>query len=102
MGGGKGFWLFADLDTITFDIVLVFTIVYCTRKAFLRRGRLNASFLQLMAIFVMIAVSLVYAISNFGTLFRHRQMIYLTLLLLPVAMVRDEPREEPPPTIAEA
>ena len=34
---------------------------------------------------LIIALPLVYSVSNFGTLFRLREMIYLGLLLLPIA-----------------
>jgi hypothetical protein len=86
VGGGRGFWFFADIDTIVFDIVLVFSVVYCVRRLVRTRGRMTPMFVQVMLVFMIVAVPLIYAISNFGTLFRHRQMIYLGLCLLPMAL----------------
>ena len=37
VGGGRGLWLFAEIDTIVFDLVLIYAIVHCARS--LRRGR---------------------------------------------------------------
>jgi hypothetical protein len=96
VGGGRGFWLFADLDTLVFDVVLIFAIVYCTRHFLRRRGKMTARFAQVALMSLLIAGPVLYAVNNFGTLFRHRQMIYLTLCLLPVALEsRKEEQEEP-------
>jgi len=96
VGGGRGFWLFADLDTLVFDIVLIFAIVYCTRHFLRRRGRMTATFAQVALMSLLIAGPVLYAVNNFGTLFRHRQMIYLTLCLLPVALERHKEEQEEP------
>jgi hypothetical protein len=99
VGGGRGFWFFADLDTLVFDAVVLFVVFDCTRRLLRRRGRPTAMFLLVAAIFVMIALPVVYTVNNFGTLFRHRQMIYLTLSLLPLALAG---REERPNDAAQA
>jgi hypothetical protein len=102
VGGGRGFWFFADIDTIVFDIVLVFSVVYCARRLVRTRGRMTPMFVQVMLVFMIVAVPLIYAISNFGTLFRHRQMIYLGLCLLPMALAgrAGEERETGDPATA--
>jgi hypothetical protein len=96
IGGGRGFWLFADFDTIVFDIVLIFTIVYCTRSLRRRRRWPTATFAQIALMFLLIALPVAYTVNNFGTLFRHRQMIYLTLCVLPIALAGEEEEGEHP------
>jgi len=97
VGGGRGFWFFADLDTIAFDIVLFFAVITCARQLVRSRFRMTPMFVQVVLLFMIAALPLIYAIANFGTLFRHRQMIYLGLCLLPVALgYRHEKREQPP------
>ena len=100
VGGGRGFWLFADLDTLVFDIVLIFAIVYCTRHFLRRRGKMTATFAQVALMSLLIAGPVLYAVNNFGTLFRHRQMIYLGLCLLPMALAGrgEEPKPVDPAT----
>ena len=102
--GGRGFWLFAELDTIVFDIALLFAIFYCARQLVRTRGRMNAMFVQVALLLVLIAVPLIYTVSNFGTLFRLRQMIFLGICLLPVALAArtDVPRKEETAAVDEA
>lgn len=99
VGGGRGFWFFADIDTISFDIVLLFAVIACARQLRRSRFRMTPMFVQVMLLFMIAALPLIYAIANFGTLFRHRQMIYLGLCLLPVALAhrQQQRKQEPPP-----
>ncbi|HEV2719633.1 MAG TPA: hypothetical protein VG323_06415 [Thermoanaerobaculia bacterium] len=84
IGGGHGMLWFTDVDTVVFALILVVAIV----ALFARPGvhwRNPLTWLVLL-ITVLIAVPLAYSISNFGTLFRLREMIYLGLLLTPLAV----------------
>jgi hypothetical protein len=88
VGGGRGMWLFAEIDTIVFDIVVLYAIVHCTRR--LRRGaRPTATFILCVVAFVLIAGPMIYTISNFGTLFRLRLMLYTLAATIPLTL-RDE------------
>jgi hypothetical protein len=82
--GGRGLWLFADFDTIVFDVVCLFCIVALV-GAIRRRERLEPAFWLILIVTVVIGGLLAYTVSNFGTLFRHREMVLLGLLLLPLA-----------------
>jgi len=87
VGGGRGLWLFAELDTIAFDIVLLFAIVYVLRA----RARMTPLFILLLLVFLMTAVPLVYTVNNFGTLFRLRQMLFFLAAMLPVTLAPESP-----------
>jgi hypothetical protein len=85
MGGGRGFWLIVDADTIVLDALLVFAIVVCIRDFRARRAIAPAAVLVLASI-VAIGVPLLYTVNNFGTLFRLRQIIAMEICLLPLVM----------------
>jgi len=83
--GGHGLWVIAEVDTICFDAVLVFSIVSIAGLA--RRGsRPTPLFWMILLVTGAIGAVLVYTVSNFGTLFRHRDMLLLGLVFLPLAM----------------
>lgn len=83
--GGRGLWLFADTQTIIFDVLVVFAIVAIVRAA--RARRLSEPMLwQLVVLSLLVGLAQAYTVSNFGTLFRHRDMIFVTLALLPFAL----------------
>ena len=81
IGGGRGLLWFTEIDTLTFDSVLVFAIW----RLFAAPAWRNALTWLLLVTILIVAVPLVYSVSNFGTLFRLREMIYLGLLLIPIA-----------------
>jgi hypothetical protein len=88
IGGGRGFWFFVEIDTLAFDAVLLFAAIYCART--LRSGaRVTPLFVFVLLMLVMTAAPMVYAVSNFGTLFRLRQMVYLLIALLPLTLARE-------------
>jgi hypothetical protein len=91
IGGGRGFWFFAEIDTLVLDAVVLFAIVYCTR-ALRSRARVTPLFVLLVLVFLMTAVPMMYTVSNFGTLFRLRQMVYLIAAILPLTLA---PRIKP-------
>jgi hypothetical protein len=82
VGGGRGLWLFVETDTLAFDAVLLFVVVYVGRRL---RGITPLS-VMLLLLFVMTAIPLTYVVNNFGTLFRLRDMLYLVAALLPVTL----------------
>ncbi|HKS25719.1 MAG TPA: DUF4440 domain-containing protein [Thermoanaerobaculia bacterium] len=83
VGGGRGLLWFADLDTLVFDVVL-FVALRALVAARAAAWRDPLTWLVLLTT-LMLAAPLAYSISNFGTLFRLREMIYLGLLLLPIS-----------------
>jgi hypothetical protein len=83
VGGGRGLWLFAEIDTIVFDLVLLYAIVYCTRSLLRGRARMTATFASLRRrAGVMTAGPMLYTVNNFGTLFRLRLMVYYLAAIL--------------------
>ena len=85
VGGGRGLWLFAEVDTLLFDLVLLYGIVHCVRS--LRRGaRVTATFVFCVLLFVMTAGPMLYTVNNFGTLFRMRLMVYCIAAILPITL----------------
>lgn len=84
MGGGRGLWLFADFDTLVFDAMLFFAIY--TLVVWVRLRMVTAPTLwQIVIMAGMISAAIAYAVNNFGTLFRHRDMVYVAICLIPVA-----------------
>ena len=85
--GGHGLWGVAEVDTICFDAVLLFTIV--SIATLVRRGsRPTPLFWMVLLVTGIVGMALVYTVSNFGTLFRHRDMLLLGLVFLPLAMAQ--------------
>jgi hypothetical protein len=90
VGSGRGFWWFADFDTLLFDTFLVLSVVI-----FLRRWReswRDPFAWYLLGVSCAMAGALAYTISNFGALFRHRSMILAAVVLLPMAASRARSR----------
>lgn len=83
IGGGRGFLWFADIDTLAFDVILLFALLVLASRS--RTTWRNPLTWLVLATTLMIFGPLAYSISNFGTLFRLREMIYLGLLLIPLA-----------------
>jgi hypothetical protein len=85
IGGGRGLWAFADLDTLFFEA----TIVGCVWVLVLeirRGGVLRPSFWHVLAATLVITGLLASEASNFGTLFRMRSMIAIGIALLPLTI----------------
>jgi len=105
--GGKGLFWFTDLDTIAFDIVVLIALVFLIRR--IRWATLrNPTFWFVGVLVVLVGVPLVYTITNFGTLFRLRMMVYTGAALVPLALAmaaaqRDSVQvEEERPAVEEA
>ena len=84
MGGGRGLWWFTDLDTLVFDAVILFAIVFTFRRW--RWATLRNPIFWLVAIVACIGLPLIYTVTNYGTLFRLRSMMYVTMALIPLAL----------------
>jgi hypothetical protein len=82
IGGGRGLWIFAELDTIAFDAVLLFAIVYIVRT----RPRVTPLFVLVLLLFLGNAAPMIYTVTNFGTLFRLREMLYFLAVLVPLTL----------------
>jgi hypothetical protein len=93
IGGGRGFWLFAEVDTIVFDLVMICAVVYCVHA--LRRGTARATplFVLLILVFGITAGTMTYTVNNFGTLFRLRQMLYVLAAVIPITLRKREDEE---------
>jgi hypothetical protein len=92
IGGGKNLWWFSDLDTIVFDVVLLFAFVWLLRS--LRSPSLSSStFWFVVGLTLLVSVPLAYTVTNFGTLFRLREMIYIGALLIPLALATSQQRQ---------
>ena len=99
IGGGRGFWLFAEIDTIFFDVVLLYVVIHCIRAL---RGTARATplLVMLILVFAILAGLMCYTVNNFGTLIRLRQMLYAIAVVTPVTLLRRE-REENSPSAGE-
>jgi hypothetical protein len=90
IGGGRGFWLFAEADTLVLDAMVLFAIAWCVR-ALRSQARITPLFVLLVLVLVLTAVPMMYTVSNFGTLFRLRQMVYILAAILPLTLARRQP-----------
>lgn len=93
IGGGRGLMWFADVDTILFNVLLIACVAILV--AGMRQGAWRDAFVWYLVIAtIVIAGALAYTVSNYGTLFRHRQMVVATLALIGIAAARPrQPRE---------
>lgn len=93
IGGGRGLFLFADLDTLLFDLMIACTLVllWQSRK---RMWLTDALFWLVVVAAIGFAVPGLYVITNFGTLFRFRGMIYVIVAILPLIAATTLPRAD--------
>ncbi|HEX8173184.1 MAG TPA: hypothetical protein VF824_21800 [Thermoanaerobaculia bacterium] len=90
-GGGRAMWLFVELDTLYFDAVLLFA--FLALYTALRGGAWrNPALLLTVLTTGVIAAMLAYTITNFGTLFRHRGMVFIGLVLIPMIVAAERAR----------
>ena len=85
IGGGRGFLWLTDVDTLAFDVVLVLAIVIIARR--FRAAIRDPLVWMLVALTLLIGIPLAYAVTNYGTLFRLRETVYLGVILAPVAAI---------------
>jgi len=85
------FW-FTELDTVIFDlIVLCAAFALVLRRSVFWRNPL-VWFLALLTLLA--GLPLAYVVTNYGTLFRLREMIYIGLALTPLALATSWRRDE--------
>jgi hypothetical protein len=92
MRGGRGLWVFADVDTMLFDAVLCGALLLAWQQ-FRNGGLPHPIFLHVAITLLLLSGPLVYTAVNFGTLLRQRGMIYLCFVMLPLTIGRATPRE---------
>ena len=85
IGGNAGMWVFADLDTLFFDAILVMAIVLVVRN-YRRGSHRTALFWAVVLVTAVTMVVLSYTVTNFGTLFRLRVIVFTSLALVPLAL----------------
>jgi hypothetical protein len=89
IGGGRGLFWFVELDSVLTDLMLLLTMILLA--AGIRRGAWRDPLLwYLIVVSIAITTALAYVVSNFGTLFRHREMMVATATL--ISMIAYRPR----------
>lgn len=92
IGGGQGMFWFTELDTVIFDLIfLVAVSALAVRRSVSLR---NPMVWFLVLLTLLTGVPLAYAITNYGTLFRLREMIYIGLALTPLALTTPSSRRD--------
>lgn len=94
MGGGRGFWWFSDLDTLVFDAVLIIAIVFTFRAA--RWSTLRNPVFWFVLVLSSVIFPMAYTVTNYGTLFRLRAMLYVSVALIPLAIAVGRANEGKP------
>jgi hypothetical protein len=94
-GGGRAQWLFADADTLWFDGALLLAAIALVLA--LRRGTWRSPALGVIIVAnVTLTLMLAYTVTNFGTLFRHRGMMLMGLILVPLLVANELARTRTP------
>ena len=83
--GGRGLLLITDIDTLVIDLGIVASILLLLRTGLSRSSMPVAIFA--LALAVLTTLSMVYVVTNFGTLFRLRLLAVTPMWVLP-AFVR--------------
>lgn len=87
IGGGRGLWIFADVDSLLFIVMLAVAAIAVVRAFRANGARAPLLWLVLLAALA-IAVAIVYSVTNYGAMFRYRSMVFALLALVPVAAAR--------------
>ena len=95
IGGGRGFWRFADFDTLVFDLVVFAGLALCVRGILRKKLRVTPLFLLVASLFAGLTLPMIYSVTNFGTLFRLREMIYVVAALMPLTLDLRTPAPAP-------
>jgi len=98
IGGGRGLWAIVETDTLVFDALLLLAVYYGF-GTMARGAWRNPSFWLVVITTGGITILLAYTISNFGTLFRHRAMIFIGLCLM-LVVARETPRDPLPSDVS--
>ena len=92
IGGGQGLFWFTDIDTLLFDVILLWALIAVGRR--LSASWRNPLVWLVALLLLLVTLPLAYTITNYGTLFRLRAMIYVGLVLMPLALVTLPRRED--------
>lgn len=87
IGGGRGLWLIADVDSLVFLVILAIAAVAALR-AFRTGGARTPLLCLVLLAAVTIAVAVIYSVTNYGALFRYRSMVFALLALVPAIAPR--------------
>jgi hypothetical protein len=93
IAGGRGMLWFTELDTLIFDLSLLLAVAAVATH--FRASVRNPLTWFVVMLTLLVGGPLVYSITNYGALFRLREMIYLGLLLIPLATVTAAPAPAP-------
>lgn len=93
IGGGRGFLWLTDVDTLLFDLALILSLFIIGTH--FRAARRDPLFWMLVALTLLIGIPLAYTVTNFGTLFRLRETVYLGVILAPAAAIAASARHAP-------
>ncbi len=85
VGGGRNLWAFVEVDTVALDCVMMFAIWYCGRHLS-RYRRVTPLFVMVVIVLVATAMPMAYTVTNFGTMFRLRGMLYTLAAVLPLTL----------------
>lgn len=89
--GGRGFWILFDMATLMFmscALIAAAAIFFAVRKSVALRPLV----LLTVPTALILGAALFYTVSNFGTLFRQREMVYVALVLIPFAVAAEQGR----------
>jgi len=93
IGGGQGMFWFTELDTLVFDAILLWALVALAMRFSASWRNPMVWFLALLTLLV--ALPLAYTVTNYGTLFRLRAMVYVALAVIPIALAISMRRDAP-------
>ncbi|MDQ3282509.1 MAG: hypothetical protein M3Q69_14000, partial [Acidobacteriota bacterium] len=91
-GGGGKMWLFVEFDTIFFDVVILFAAV-ALYQALKRGGWRSPALAFTVSVTFGMTAALAYTITNFGTMFRHRAMVMIGLVMIPLIVAAELSRD---------
>ena len=86
IGGGRGLWLFAEVDTIVFGLVLLYAVITSVRALRRSAARVTPLFVMLILVLIFTAGPMIYTVNNFGTLFRLRMMLFVMVAVIPITL----------------
>jgi hypothetical protein len=92
IGGGQGMFWFTELDTVIFDFIVVCAVFALVLRRSVSWRNPLVWFLALLTLLA--GLPLAYVVTNYGTLFRLREMIYIGLALTPLALATSSRRDE--------
>jgi hypothetical protein len=102
MHGGRGLLWFTDVDTLIFDAMILIALAYVIRRW---RWAWRNPLVWLVLILGSVGLPLLYIVTNFGTLFRLRMVIFVAAALTPLVVTmagRAESVAEPEDGVAAA